>query len=191
MERSPRRTAVRAGIGALIAVTFATGAFAGDYHNGGGLVCSDCHIIHASKDGTLYNGGNGNPGLLKVASGNDLCLSCHDGTDTTAPDEVATGTAAAPNDTLGTAYASVYKNAAGFFQSNLTTTATNYGHDLGGGAVTAIQGTWVSDTTGMKCTDCHDAHGNANYRNLKTRPGTAPATNPRYSVTATEAPGTP
>jgi hypothetical protein len=170
-----RPTAMALAMVALLALALASGALAGDYHIGAGLHCSDCHIMHASKDGTLYNGGAGFAGLLKGGTVNQLCMACHDGTDPVAPDVVATGTAAAPNDTLGIAYASKYKNCGGFFQSDYSTLASNFGHNLGGGAVTAVQGTWASSATGMKCTDCHGPHGTANYRNLVLKPGTAVA----------------
>ncbi len=151
-------------------------ALAGDYHSGAALHCTDCHIMHASKDGTSYGtGGPSDPtgyaSLLKSASTNALCNACHDGADTTAPDIVASGTAGSPNDTLGISYASVYKNSAGYFQSDYGSAASGVGHDLyATGALTAIQGTWTSAAAGMNCADCHDPHGTTNYRNLLVNP---------------------
>jgi len=159
----------------LVGATLMLGgvALAGDYHQGSGLHCTDCHIMHASKDGTTYNSGTGYDNLLKAASATALCMQCHDGADATAPDIVATGTAAAPNDTLGTAYASKYKNSGGYFQSDYGSAQSGEGHDLyATSALTAIQGTWTSGTDGMVCADCHDPHGTANYRNLLLQPGT-------------------
>jgi len=159
------------------AVLMAGGAaLAGDYHIGADLHCTDCHIMHAGKDGTYYGtGGPSDPtgyaNLLKASSTNALCNSCHDGTDTTAPDIVASGTAGSPNDTLGIAYASVYKNSAGYFQSDYSTVQSGKAHDLyAGAALTAVQGTWQSAAAGMNCGDCHDPHGTANYRNLLLNP---------------------
>lgn len=160
----------------LVAMLLMVGgvAVAGDYHTGSGLHCTDCHIMHASKDGTTYNSGTGYGNLLKAASANVLCMQCHDGTDTTAPDIAATGTAASPNDTLGISYTSKYKNSAGYFQSDWSSAQSNVAHDLyATGALTAVQGTWTSGTSGITCADCHDPHGTANYRNLLLQPGTA------------------
>ncbi|MFQ6098355.1 MAG: cytochrome c3 family protein [Armatimonadota bacterium] len=161
-------------------VVAATMCLAGDYHQGADLHCSDCHIMHASKDGATYGGGMPNPAgyshLLKASSTNALCMTCHDGGDPTAPDIVATGSAAAPNDTLGIAYTSKYKNSAGFFQSDWSSVQSGLAHDLyASSTLTAIQGTWTSGASGMDCADCHDPHGTANYRNLVLRPGTAGA----------------
>lgn len=176
MNNFVRRATLLAGLTVLAALALGTYAFAGDYHIGAGLHCSDCHIMHASKDGVTFGGGLGNSSLLKSDTTNQLCLACHDGTDTTAPDVVSTGTAAAANttnDTLGIAYASKFKNCGGFFQSDYATVASAYGHNLGPAQVTAVQGTWQSGSTGMKCADCHGPHGTSNYRNLLLRPGTA------------------
>ena len=46
-------------VGTFIAV--GSVALAGDYHKGDGLHCTDCHIMHASKDGTTYGGSMPNP----------------------------------------------------------------------------------------------------------------------------------
>jgi hypothetical protein len=54
------------------------------YHSYDGLICTDCHTLHASEDGAAVNGGNGWPGgtggyreLLKKGDWTDMCLSCH------------------------------------------------------------------------------------------------------------------
>lgn len=157
-------------------LTFGGVAVAGDYHKGSGLHCTDCHIMHASKDVTTYNSGTGFSTLLKAASANALCMQCHDGADTTAPDLVASGTAASPNDTLGISYTSKYKNSAGYFQSDYSSAQSGKAHDLyATGALTATQGTWASGASGIDCADCHDPHGTANYRNLVLQPGTGGA----------------
>jgi hypothetical protein len=180
---------------ALLALAFVSCALAGDYHIGAGLHCSDCHIMHASKDGTFYGSGGplsptGFAGLLKGGTTNQLCMACHDGTDPVAPDIVSTGFAtsgATTNDTLGIAYTSKYKNCGGFFQSDYGTLASAFGHDLYGTVpLTAVQGTWTSGPSGMKCTDCHGPHGTANYRNLVVNPGGGGAVTVRGGVSGTQ-----
>ncbi len=160
----------------MVAMALISGgaAVAGDYHTAATLHCSDCHIMHASKDGTLYNGGAGNDKLLQGASVNALCLTCHDN-NAGVPDVVATGgTVTTPGDTLIQDYNSVdpYGNGAGSFQGDYATASSGVGHNLyATSALTAIQGTWTSDPTGMKCSDCHSVHSATNWRNLKTKPG--------------------
>jgi hypothetical protein len=171
MTNYSRRAATLVGAVVVVALVAASGAFAGEYHYGTTLNCANCHVMHGSYNGTLYNGGAGFAMLLK-GTVNQTCLSCH---DTTSRDVVATGTAAAPNDTISVAHPSKYKNSSGFFQSDWATALSPVGHDLGPSQVTAIQGSWISEAGGMKCTDCHDAHGTPNWRNLLPRPGTAGA----------------
>lgn len=179
-----RQMGLGLGILFLTMVALAPAAFAGDYHTGAGLRCSDCHAMHASINGTTYGtGGAGITNLLKVTTAagvttttdsNVLCLSCHDGTDTTAPDVVSTGvaTTAGTKDDVANAYTSVFKNSGGYFQSDCKSATTAMGHNLAGGNVTAVQGTWATTNgKGMECIDCHSPHGNANYRNLATNPG--------------------
>jgi len=150
-------------------------AVAANYHSGADLHCSDCHVMHGSYNGTTYNGGSGFDNLLK-GSATSLCLVCHDGTDATAPDVIASGTAASPNDTLSVAYASPWKSSGGYFQSDATTVVNNAAHDLyATSALTATHGTWTSGSSGIVCTDCHGPHGTTNYRNLLLQPGTASA----------------
>ncbi len=154
-------------VGALLACG---AALAANYHTGSDLHCSDCHVMHGSYNGTTYNGGSGIDNLLK-GSANAMCLACHDGTDTAAPDIVASGTAASPNNTISTAYTDKYGGSGGFFQSDTTTVVSPVAHDLfATSALTAIHGTWTSGSSGMTCADCHDPHGTTNYRNLLSDP---------------------
>ena len=71
-------------LGGLAAV-----AIAGDYHTGLQLVCSDCHVAHYSQQhgynvgGTYAQMGGAGPhdDLLRNEP-NDLCLTCHDVSET-------------------------------------------------------------------------------------------------------------
>ena len=129
-------------------------AIAGNYHDGPSLLCSDCHITHAS----LSHDESGQPAsgaqppskyLAKRSSAAELCLACHDeqigipdvsGVDVNNPSEQYDGS----------------ERAGGHFAED---GADSYkGHNLAG----------RGEATSVECTACHDPHGNANYRNLKT-----------------------
>ncbi|MFQ6098459.1 MAG: hypothetical protein ACE5O2_12105, partial [Armatimonadota bacterium] len=66
-------------------------------HHGARLHCSDCHVMHASKDGQTFGGGGANPSgyakLLRGATSLEVCLTCHDGVagipDVVGADELA------------------------------------------------------------------------------------------------------
>ena len=155
----------------------------GDYHNGDLLICSDCHVMHASMqhnyDGTTEGDGNiasfpwsttANPTLLKFANPLDLCVSCHDGVEGI-PDVIAA-------DVNG-----LTERSAGYFDE--PDVLNPRGHNIGrvvedpagfglcmrchfGGEMASAQ---------VTCIDCHATHGNANPRNLQWASdpgGTAP-----------------
>ena len=154
---------------AVIALVMAPLALAGDYHTGSTLICSDCHIMHASQAHGYNADGSGNYAAFDATpheyllrnSPNALCLSCHDG-QSWAPDVLYTNT----NSDVRAAGA---LNMPGF---GLDPT----GHTLGSTDV-APGGTW-SNAEGLECVDCHQQHGyNPNggnpYRNLHYSPGGA------------------
>ncbi|HPC11639.1 MAG TPA: cytochrome c3 family protein, partial [candidate division Zixibacteria bacterium] len=68
-----------------IAVLLPLAAAAGQWHTGESLMCQDCHLQHSSEQGEPVAGGPYSVLLLK-SSINELCLSCHDGSNPTAPD---------------------------------------------------------------------------------------------------------
>ena len=141
---------------------------AGDYHQGTGLVCSDCHTMHYSVDGAAPPGGVGGPNdkLLLNVSTNALCLTCHDADGGgIAPDIAPDVMLLASGQHSSTRSAGKFGAAVG--------TASASAHNLGVlAAELAWGGTWsTSAATGMTCANCHDPHGTANYRNLKLRPG--------------------
>ncbi|MBI5360953.1 MAG: hypothetical protein HZA48_10275 [Planctomycetes bacterium] len=126
-------------------------AFAGDYHRvwaTSTLVCSDCHTLHAGS--VPY------PVLLKYATVNELCASCHDGTDTKAPDVISPVTM----------YTGDEHSGAGFF-ANTGGSASDVAHDLGVSAAIPMS---TKPAMTLICTTCHDPHGNGYYRNLKPDP---------------------
>ncbi len=143
-----------------ILALLAMSAMAGDYHRSATLICSDCHIMHASQSHGYGSNGSGgwtpytttpNHYLLRQATVNELCLQCHDG-QTSAPDvfeaAVATDRGAGGLNEVGATGAWSVAN----------------GHTLGSTA-TAPGGTF-SSAEGLECTNCHGAHGSAGWRNL-------------------------
>jgi hypothetical protein len=136
---------------------FAVELIAGEWHVAGSLRCGDCHLQHSSEKGEPHPEGT-QAYLLRKASVNEVCLSCHDGTDPTAPDVQAP----APM------YASTVsqESAAGVL---LGAPEDNpRGHTLGLPVITALQST--ASPMILSCASCHAVHGNDNYRNLQHDP---------------------
>jgi hypothetical protein len=141
---------------AVSLISFDAG-FCGEWHTAGSLRCEDCHIQHASEKGQPLPGG---PFvyLLRKTTINELCLSCHDGTDPTAPDVLAPVQMYASTPTR--------ESGAGYFSP--AGVANAQGHDLG--LVTTIPLQGAAHTAQLTCASCHAVHGNGNYRNLLTDP---------------------
>jgi predicted CXXCH cytochrome family protein len=121
-------------------------AHAGDWHNAQHGVCSDCHSQHGSDLPTP------NQKMLKGETVLELCLSCHDGTNSRAPDVIAP-------------VSYVADAAGGFFAERGIPNSPN-AHDLG--KLPDPAGTLPQVV--LSCITCHDPHGNANYRNLRPDP---------------------
>jgi hypothetical protein len=136
-----------------IAVLYAPSAMAGDYHYKTTLNCPDCHVMHSSQQHG-YNADSAGSGVFVVTT---LCLSCHNN-QTFAPD------------VLGANGGTAFTNGRQAGALNMDNTAPYFdvaGHTLGSVDV-APGGTW-KDSTGLNCTDCHTVHGNAYYRNTRSR----------------------
>ena len=148
---SVKKTLALAGVLVIAAIP----AYAGDYHKGVNLVCSDCHVMHYSQQhGYNANGGgvttplaNGPHEFLLRNDINDLCLSCHDG-QSFAPD------------VLG-AHGNGYVRQAGAL-NEVGGAAPYYeadGHTLGSTDVAPGSNPPWNDAEGLQCTDCHAPHG--------------------------------
>jgi hypothetical protein len=140
----------------VLAVAFAGSALAGDYHTGDTLVCSECHVMHASQSHGYATDGSGNfispvgehEGLLRNEV-NALCLSCHDG-NTWAPDVLEAQTAGG----IGVRSAGALNTTASSGDYSPANGHTLYSEDLAPG------GTFQADAgVGLTCVDCHQQHG--------------------------------
>jgi predicted CXXCH cytochrome family protein len=132
-------------------------AQAGDWHDPDQLICSDCHTMHYSEGGMIPMGAqSAGPfsKLLLASTTNALCLTCHDGTDSDAPDVV---------------YPVTYtSDPAGGYFANSGGTASDDAHNLGMASGETPPGS--SDSLTLSCASCHSPHGNSNYRNLLPNP---------------------
>lgn len=141
---------------------------AGEWHVSSKLICSDCHTMHFSEAGaapTRSEAGGPWPRLLLYSTVNKLCLSCHDGTDTTAPDIL---------DPVTMYSGSGDEHSAGGFFENSGGTSSSRSHDLDVTASTVPLSSMTNVT--LSCASCHDPHGTTNYRNLKAQPGAGTGT---------------
>ncbi|UCH83912.1 MAG: cytochrome c3 family protein [Candidatus Latescibacterota bacterium] len=147
-------------------------ALAGDFHTGAALICSDCHVMHYSQShdyttdstGTFTSLAGGGPFTkLLRASGNDLCLSCHDN-NSSYSDVLYTN--------LGSGSADI-RQAGALNRAGSGIAATGHTLDSTEDAPGSSP-TW-NNPNGLSCTDCHNPHGfnpgGSAYRNLEANPG--------------------
>jgi hypothetical protein len=146
-------------------------AMAGDFHVGGNLVCSDCHIAHFSQSHGYTVGGTVFPPLgpsgpysdLLRSDVNNLCLSCHDG-QSWAPDVFGANV-------TGTIRQGGALNAMPAKRTNDPGYDNINGHTLWSTATPpGSGGAYVPRAEGLECVDCHGQHGIATqYRNVLNR----------------------
>lgn len=170
----------------------ASAAYAGDYHSGATLICSDCHNMHASithsynnptvqRDAVTYpwSSATGHANLL-FGDVNETCLNCHDNS-TNGPDVygVNTGMYSGATRVAGGLNGTVAGHTLGGGYSD------NTGHTLGSMATPpGYVGTYTPAADGLECTTCHAQHGSAaQYRNLLNRNGFT-GKNIKYEVMA-------
>jgi len=143
--------------GAALALLSAPCARGGEWHYGNGLACSDCHTMHNSSGGVPMRYDSEAlpaPQLLRHATALSLCIHCHDGSSTVAPDVIAPVTY-------------VTDPAGGYFPADWAL-PSGLAHVLATpDPVTPPGGT---DGVVLTCISCHDPHGNPSYRNLRGDP---------------------
>lgn len=173
-------------VGVAALASLATMAFAGDYHVGKLLVCSDCHIIHGSqKHGyatdadTTWLGTHTvdppYPTLLRGETVNNMCLNCHDGKPS-APDVLGDATTPPTNGRSAGALNVINAGAHGYANTGVYTQGD--GHSLWSTDPPpgADAGAPVIGADGLECTNCHGAHGNKYFRNMQGAASTSTAT---------------
>lgn len=149
--------------------------WAGDYHFGVDLVCSDCHTMHYSQSHGPNPDGGGI--LVPLSDGpheyllrndiNELCLSCHNGT-AFAPDVLES-------------HSNGYVRQAGALneEGGNGQYPPPTGHTLNSTAVAPGSNPAWSNPDGLNCVNCHAPHGRApsgyptqgGYRNLYSPTG--------------------
>lgn len=158
-------------------------------HDGGVGACNQCHVMHADETGLIGD----NP-LLKGNNPSDLCLSCH----ATAFGAVLGMDPLAPPPEMGAG------NFVFLLEDNLNDGADGLtnpisgdsaGHNLNApGYGLSSDPTYVTSPGGtysaaeMRCTSCHDPHGNQNYRFLRG-PATQEGSGGTFSYPAPNAEG--
>jgi hypothetical protein len=141
-----------------------TPPFTPGYHNGADMVCSDCHIMHASMQhgyGTPdaytypYEVNPPSANLLKASSPLQLCLTCHE-------DMVGIPDVVGSDVNGGVMRAAGQLDAVGMINDN--------GHNLAespGDICSRCHYGGEFHTAAVECIDCHAPHGTNYYRNLQ------------------------
>lgn len=164
-------------------------------HDGGVGACSYCHVMHETGVNPPGGGGGGiGRALLRDGPASDICLSCHAdaygavmGADALAPHpERGPGnfvflTEDNINDGADGVMNPIQGDAAGH---NIHAPA--HGLSTDGTRVVSPGGNYPSAT--MRCTSCHDPHGNGNYRFLRG-PGAAQGGGGSFPYDAPDATG--
>lgn len=142
------------------------------FHEQGSADCEACHVSHDSQDGQVLPGPTSKNWLLRAETSSDLCLSCHAedfgavlGMDPLhPPPERAAG------------------NFVFLVEDNLDDTAVvagnipgdAAGHNLDAPGYGLFPDAYTMQAPGgsfnardMRCTSCHDPHGNGNFRLLR------------------------
>ncbi len=167
--------AVLSGVVVMV-LTAPCGAVWAGVHDGGVGSCNICHSMHSSSGSGSGQSGGGRA-LLAGGPASDICLSCH----ATDSGSVMSADMLAPDAERGPG------NFVFLLEDNLNDGPDGISNPITGDAAghnvrapshgLATDGTLIHSPGGnypasqLKCTSCHDPHGNANYRFLRG-PGT-------------------
>ncbi|MCC6408453.1 MAG: hypothetical protein IT453_14920 [Planctomycetes bacterium] len=163
-------------LGLVTAALFGGGlAHAGDYHDRGTLDCAECHVMHVkpSEKAPLVVAGakaDADVGPLLRRDINELCLSCHDGSQK-AVDVLGRNQGRSAGDV----------RQAGFLNSIHGVGFASTGHTLGSTDLApGSEPPWSAEDEngtgqGLTCINCHAPHGSGSgtpaYRNLRSDAG--------------------
>lgn len=146
--------------------------FAG-FHDGGVASCSSCHVMHNSQVSSGGGGGSGGGALLVDGPPSDLCLNCHAleygavlSSDPLAPSlERGPGNFGFLRENNLNDGPDGISNPIGGDAAGHNLRAPGYGLSSDGTFSTSPGGSYPANN--LKCTSCHDPHGNTNYRMLR------------------------
>jgi len=164
-------------------------------HDQGVGSCQLCHAMHtAGGGGPGQGGGGGGASLLRDGPASDICLNCHatDSGAVMAFDPLVPSPERGPgnfifllsdnlNDGLSGVSNPIPGDAAGH-----NVRAPGHGLSADGTRMTSPGGTYPANQ--LKCTSCHDPHGNTNYRMLRG-PGNQQGSGGRFTYAAPIATG--
>ncbi len=147
----------------LLFVPFSALAF----HDGGVAECAGCHTMHNSQDGAPVDANNpgGNAYLLANGNPTDTCLRCHAGYG-----QFAGGAGYGP----GGDFYWITRTFSWSSHGRVSTSeGDSHGHNVISPAYGIAQDATLTAAPGgdflsqyLRCTSCHDPHGNQNFRLL-------------------------
>lgn len=136
------------------------------FHDGGVADCQGCHTMHNSMDGQqVADTAFGNEYLLITGNASDTCLDCH-----AAYGQFRNGTGYGPGGDFywltktytWSGHGGTVESAGDNHGHNVVSPANGLGEDM---TLSAAPG-GDFDASYLRCTSCHDPHGNMNFRLL-------------------------
>jgi predicted CXXCH cytochrome family protein len=137
------------------------------FHDGGVAECAGCHTMHNSQDGAVVDSNNpgGNEYLLNNGNATDTCLRCHAGYG-----QFAGGSGYGPGGDFYWVTRTFSWSAHG---RTYYSQGDSHGHNVISPAYGIAQDATLTEAPGgdflsqyLRCTSCHDPHGNQNFRLL-------------------------
>lgn len=153
-------------MGLAAALVLASSGAALAFHDGGVADCAGCHTMHNSVDGEqVADTAAGNEYLLVSGNSSDTCLSCHAGYG-----QFLGGTGYGPGGDFYWLTKTYSWEAHGHTE---VSSGDSHGHNVISPAYGLGQDMTLSEAPGgdflsgyLRCTSCHDPHGNQSFRLL-------------------------